>query len=184
MKKTILIILILFLSFLLYFYRSPRTKIIHNNFDIIYSPAYGKIININKQEDKIYISIFLRALDVHYQYAPISGKITDIKYDYTGKFNLAYELNKSNQNEKAIYTIENKRGIFEVHQIAGFFVRRISIFAVKGQQIQTGEKLGIIHLGSRVDIIIPIKDANKFELYVEEGQQVCGTNTILGKYLV
>ena len=96
--KTILIFVILFL--LAFFYRYPKETIREGNQDRVYSPAYGKIMSIKRRDDNtLYIAIFLSPLDIHYQFFPVSGKVKDIKYDDNGKFELAYELNKSNENE-------------------------------------------------------------------------------------
>ena len=89
-------------------------------------------------------------------------------------------INKSNQNEKAIHTIINKHGEFKIFQIAGTIVRRINYFNKPITKINTGELLGIIHFGSRVDIIMP--NANTFNLKVKKGDRVSGMNTILGYY--
>lgn len=175
MLKNIIIICIICL---LLFYRLPEPKLIKSD-DIIYSPAYGKVMEIKEDDSNYYIFIFLSPLDIHYQMVPISGKITNIKYDATGKYNLAYELNKSNDNEKCIYKITNKRGDFYVYQIAGYLVRRISIFKNLGENVNIGEKLGLIHFGSRVDLIVPKKN---LQLLIKKNEYVKGTNTIIGKY--
>jgi phosphatidylserine decarboxylase len=164
----------------LYFYRCPSQKIHLNNYNIVYSPAYGKIMEIKKENNKIFIAIFLSPLDVHYQFVPISGKITDIIYDNTGQFNLAYDINKSRYNEKVIYNISNPNGIFTVYQIAGFMVRRITQMVNKYDNINAGELLGLIHFGSRVDIIIP--NADKFKLQVKKNDYLKGTKSIIGIY--
>lgn len=168
------------LVFLLYFYRKPSQNILLQNTDIVYSPAYGKIMDIKQRQNDIYIAIFLSPLDVHYQFVPINGKIKSLTYDYNGQFNLAYDLNKSKENEKTIYQLENDKGIFTIYQIAGFFVRRIKPIAQVNQLVKTGDTLGLIHFGSRVDIIIP---KNNFKLMVKVGDYVKGTYSILGKYL-
>ena len=179
MLQILFILIILSLLFFIYFYRSPSPIIRKKNTANVYSPAFGKIISIKERETHIFLSIFLSPLDVHYQYYPVSGKITNYKYDTTGKYELAYKLNKSNDNEKAITTITNEKGDFIIYQIAGMFVRRIETYGKLEQDIESGEKLGIIHFGSRVDILIP-KD--KFELKVSEGEYVKGFNTLLGYY--
>ena len=46
--------------------------------------------------------------------------------------------------------------------------------------MERGGLLGLIHFGSRVDIIIPNRD-NNFDVSVRLGQAVCA-NTILGSY--
>lgn len=178
---TVIIILILII-FILYFYRNPKQKISTNNFDIVYSPAYGKIMDIKIDEDKLFIAIFLSPFDVHYQFAPISGEIVNLKYDSTGQFELAYDLNKSKNNEKSIYTIRNKRGDFIIYQIAGNLVRRIETIGKLNQNINSGETLGLIHFGSRVDIIIP--NANKFKIMVNKGDYVFGSHSMLGLFNV
>lgn len=176
---SILIITTVVIIFILFFYRSPCPIMRQNNENSVYSPAFGKILSIKHRDKDIFVSIFLSPLDVHYQYYPVSGTITDIKYDRSGRYALAYELNKSNENEKAITTIKNSNGEFQIYQIAGMFVRRISSYGKINQSVSSGELLGIIHFGSRVDIIIP-KD--KFILTVSEGEYVKGFNTLLGYY--
>jgi phosphatidylserine decarboxylase len=175
--------LLVIILFLVFFYRYPlKIKVIQNNYNTVLAPAYGKIMKINNRyhDNTLYIAIFLSPLDIHYQFYPVSGTITDIKYDATGNFNLAYEYNKSNSNEKSIITINNPNGNFIIYQIAGFIVRRITYFSKINKNIDSGQCLGLIHFGSRVDIIIP--NANKFSLQVKEGQYVNGPNSILGTF--
>jgi len=177
--KTILIFVILL--FLAFFYRYPRENIREGNVDQVYSPAYGKIMSIKRRDDNtLYIAIFLSPLDIHYQFFPVSGKVKDIEYDATGKFELAYELNKSNENEKCIHVINNRHGDFILYQIAGFLVRRISPYDKVGETYNSGEKLGLIHFGSRVDLIIPKADV--FQLYVKEGDYMSGSESLIGEY--
>ena len=178
--KLLIILFLLIIIFLCYFYRYPGELIKYNNVDTVYSPAYGKILNITKKENEIFIAIFLSPFDIHYQFSPIKGIVKDIKYDATNKFNLAYELNKSNENEKCIHTISNKHGDFKVYQIAGILVRRINYYDKVGETIETGKTIGLIEFGSRVDIIIPTTD--KFNLLVKEGDKVT-KETILGRFL-
>lgn len=180
MKIVLLITLFIILKVLLFFYRFPPPRIIKNNEDIVLSPAYGKIMKIEEKGDKIFMAIFLTFLDIHYQFYPISGKIVNITYDNNGKFELVNNLNKSRNNEKVIYQILSKHGIFEIFQIAGYFVRRISTFGKVDENVDSGETLGIIHFGSRVDILIPKEN---FKIMVKEGDYTQGPHTILGKYL-
>jgi phosphatidylserine decarboxylase len=167
-------------AFLLFFYRFP-TERQKSDSDAVYSPAYGKIMKITKRPDNTtYIAIFLSPLDIHYQFFPVSGKVTSVQHDANGKFELAYELNKSNDNEKCIHVIENGHGEFTVYQIAGFLVRRISPYDSAGQKAVSGKCMGLIEFGSRVDIIIPQRD--RFKLNVKEGDVVNGLDTVLGRF--
>lgn len=177
----VLILFLLIIAFLLYFYREPPLNIRPNDEDSVYSPACGTIMDVIYQNDNtVLIPIFLSIFDVHQQTFPVSGVVTDVKYDATGKFNIAYKVNKSNDNEKVIHTLHNKNGTFKIYQIAGLLARRISYYNHPFTKVENGQKLGIIYFGSRVDIIIP--NANKFRLSVKKGQKVDGSNTLIGTY--
>lgn len=178
----ILILILSFMLFLLYFYREPPLNIRYNNEDDVYSPACGTIMDVIHQDDNtILIPIFLSIFDIHQQTFPVSGLISEVKHDETGKFNIAYKVNKSNDNEKVIHTIINKNGTFKVYQIAGLLARRINYYNDPSTRVENGQKLGLIHFGSRVDIVIP--RANDFQLRVKKGQKVNGSDTLIGKYI-
>jgi phosphatidylserine decarboxylase len=179
----VLISICLIISFLLFFYRYPfwLKQVININNNFVYSPAFGKIMTITKEKNgDVFIAIFLSPLDVHYQFSPIDGHITQLDYDANGKFELSYNLNKSKDNEKSIYTIESSRGTFKVFQIAGKLVRRITTFKKPQDNVKTGDPLGLIHFGSRVDIIIP-NSTDTFKINVQIGDRV-NNQTVLGMY--
>ena len=48
-------IIILLISFLLFFYRKPQINLIQNNEDVVYSPGYGTIMDIIYKDNKIYL---------------------------------------------------------------------------------------------------------------------------------
>ena len=175
-------ILILVLMCLIYFYRYPKKILRGMDEKFVFSPAYGTVYNIQRDinADEITIAIFLSPLDIHYQFIPISGVVEHIEYDHTGRFELAFNLNKSRHNEKVITSIRNSKGLFKLYQIAGFFVRRVANDLTIGQKVESGEDLGLIHFGSRVDITIP--NASKFTLFASRDQYVNGSESILGYY--
>jgi phosphatidylserine decarboxylase len=173
------------LLFFIYFYREPSINTHGENIDdnMVLSPAYGVVKKIIYNNNNIHIIIFLSINDIHIQYYPIRGKIKSIEYDPSGKYELAYELNKSSMNEKNITTIIPKANIggnVIIKQIAGYLVRRISnVKKIIGSGVEPVEKMGMIKFGSRVDLIIP---QQYFDLKITEGQYVYGPDTIIGKY--
>jgi phosphatidylserine decarboxylase len=175
-------ILIILLLCLIYFYRYPKKILRGMDEKFVFSPAYGTIYDIqrNSRDNTLFIAIFLSPLDIHYQFTPISGVVEQVQYDYNGNFELAYDLNKSRNNEKVITSISNSRGVFKVYQIAGFLVRRISNDLHENQKVESGTDLGLIHFGSRVDLIIP--NASSFNLLARVGQTVNGSHSIIGYY--
>lgn len=173
-------LIIIFLAYVIYFYRRPDTIIRKNDEDNVWAPSYGKIMDIIYKNNTIHIPIFLSPFDIHYQVFPISGELVDVKYDATGKYELAYNVNKSKDNEKAIHTLVNKHGEFKVYQIAGLIARRIEWYNNPIKHMDSGELLGIIHLGSRVDIFIP--NADKFTLLVKKDECVQASKTLIGYF--
>lgn len=184
MNKLFLFLIILIL-FIIYFHRHPIINIPNIDNYTILSPAYGTIKKIQTKDNYTHIIIFLSPLDVHVQYYPIRGKVIQQEHDMNGKFHLAFQLNKSDKNEKVITTIKPNININNiiVQQIAGFLVRRISttIKNIKntGNDIEPGHKLGMIHLGSRVDLLLPTYNLN---ILVKENQYVYGPYTQIGFY--
>jgi len=182
-----LAIILLFGLVILYFYRKPNVvKIPINEPDLVVrAPCYGRVLSA-KYEPKnntFFIAIFLSPFDIHWQSNPIDGTVTDVVYDPSGKYELAYDLNKSKNNEKAITTyktIDGQHGL-KLVQIAGYFVRRIQTFVKQGQGVKKGDLMGLIHFGSRVDLIIDQGD--RFVCEVKQGDSVYGANTVLGRWV-
>lgn len=146
---------VIFLSFL-FFLRSPDRKLLSKNATQVYSPADGVVERIDIFEKYIRVSIYLNIFDCHIQYIPIDGSIVEQKY-IKGRFHPAYQLVKSDYNERLETHMKTTNGedIFVV-QIAGQLARRINSFVTPDDKVNTGEKLGVIKFGSRVDVYLPI----------------------------
>lgn len=189
-KKALAIIIVVVMMFMVWFYRhpihSPRNDIKPGD---IVSPAYGTVYEILPVEKNgvqyNHISIFLSPADVHVQYIPVDSTFVSTTYDATGKFHLAYEMNKSNDNEKAITVITPHTNAsptsaassdIYITQIAGYLVRRINTKKfTEGQKLKMGQELGMIKFGSRVDVELP----STYKILVKEGQYLYGPNTTL-----
>ena len=48
------------------------------------------------------------------------------------------------------------RGRVLVRQIAGLIARRIVTYSKVGEQVQQGQRMGMIRFGSRVDVFLPV----------------------------
>ena len=179
--KPLFIISLILLIFTFYFFRDPERVVPIGN-DILVSPADGLITNITeiKEGKKLYtkVSIFLSIFNVHIQRLPISGEITKVDY-IEGKFINATLDKASDENERLKITIKNGNNLIYVTQIAGLIARRIVNYVKPNENINQGERYGIIKFGSRVDIEFP----NNFKLLVNEGQQCIGGETIIAQDL-
>ena len=177
--KPLFIISLIFLIFIFYFFRDPE-RVVPIGDDILVSPADGLITNITeiKEGKKLYtkVSIFLSIFNVHIQRLPISGEITKVDY-IEGKFINATLDKASDENERLKITIKNGNYLIYVTQIAGLIARRIVNYVKPNENINQGDRYGIIKFGSRVDIEFP----NNFKLLVNEGQQCIGGETIIAQ---
>ena len=187
LKLVLLGISILLISFVLYFFRDP-VRILPDNIteDTLISPADGKVVRIMdienagdnpfpKGEKLKMISIFLSPLNVHVNTIPVSGTVNFLKY-IAGKYLVAFDHKASENNERTeigILTITGKQIVFK--QIAGFVARRIIYTINEGDQVNRGEKFGMIKFGSRADIIFK-PDA---QIFVNEGDKVTAGQTII-----
>jgi phosphatidylserine decarboxylase len=177
--KPLFILSLILLIFTFYFFRDPE-RVVPIGDDILVSPADGLITNITetKEGKKTYIkvSIFLSIFNVHIQRLPITGEVTKVDY-IEGKFINATLDKASDENERLKITIKNGNNLIYVTQIAGLIARRIVNYVKPNENINQGERYGIIKFGSRVDIEFP----NNFKLLVNEGQQCIGGETIIAQ---
>ena len=177
--KPLFILSLILLIFTFYFFRDPE-RVVPIGDDILVSPADGLITNITeiKEGKKTYtrVSIFLSIFNVHIQRLPISGVVTKVDY-IEGKFINATLDKASDENERLKITIKNGNNLIYVTQIAGLIARRIVNYVKPNENINQGERYGIIKFGSRVDIEFP----NSFKLLVNEGQQCIGGETIIAQ---
>ena len=180
----VFIIIIIILALMLYFYREPEgieactSRDVPSN--ILLAPSYGTVKAIRKDSDYIYVAIFLSPADVHQQYYPVNGKVIDRVYDCTGKFEIAFDLDKSRLNEKKIHVIQTTHGVVLVTQIAGLLVRAIVSDDDVNVNVKAGQRFGMIKFGSRVDIAIPV--CNGFELKCKIGDKLTGGRQTIGRW--
>lgn len=145
------------------FFRDPDRKIGKG----IVSPADGYIRDIYDYLDtdigecKI-ISIFMNIHNVHINRMPIDGKIIDIIH-LKGSHIPAFKK-ESDRNERVIIKINTSIGIIKIIQIAGTIARRIVPYINIDDTLKKGDRIGLIRLGSRVDLYIPNKKNIKYKV--------------------
>ena len=145
-----------------YFFRDPdRFPIDDNSF--LVSPADGLITDIAERsgpeelrlENTTFtrVSIFMNVFNCHVNRTPTSGKVEEIYYK-PGKFLNASLDKASEENERNYYKIKSIKDNEEIIlvQIAGLIARRIVCEVEQGQELNQGERIGMIRFGSRVDI--------------------------------
>ena len=168
-----------------YFFRDPE-RISINDENYLTSPADGEVLMVHEVdgpkelglEDRKFtkISIFMNVFDCHVNRTPCEGKISEILYK-PGKFFNASLDKASEDNERNYYKITNNHGEeIIVVQIAGLIARRIVCESSKDQQLQQGERIGMIRFGSRADVYF-----ENYETLVKVGQKTIAGETLLAK---
>jgi phosphatidylserine decarboxylase len=174
--------------FILAFFRDPKRASPAGE-GLIISPADGLVSQIVEVElprqlvgegalapgTATRISIFMSVFDVHINRAPIAGTVTRMAY-VPGAF-LNADLDKaSEENERQYILIEGADGTqVGFTQIAGLIARRIVGFVREGTVVGTGQRVGLIRFGSRVDVFLPAG----FAPQVVKGQRAVAGETLL-----
>jgi len=170
------VIFFILTGFFLLFFRDPEREI--GNGVVI--PADGRIREISDVTDSdvgkcTLVSTFMNVHNVHVNRMPFDGVIKDVVH-HPGSHLPAFKK-ESERNERVIITIKTDIGIIKIIQIAGTLARRIVPYVKKGDTLKKGEKIGIIRLGSRVDVYLPFKAIKT--ICVKEGDIVkAGEDTL------
>ncbi len=177
---------IIIILFTLWFFRDPQRIIPSSAISdpsIIIAPADGKIVEIIEMEEKEFfkgkarqISIFLSPLDVHVNRSPVSGTVEFYRY-MQGDYMVAWHPKASELNEQSRIGVQNQFGKVFFKQITGVLARRIVCTVKQGDVLATGEQIGMMKFGSRMDIILPL-DA---EILVHKDERTRGGETIIAR---
>jgi phosphatidylserine decarboxylase len=154
-------VLWVFTALCIFFFRDPERQT-PNDAAAIVSPADGKVIGIDEVDESQFIhsrarrvSIFMSVWNVHVNRAPVEGVVKYLRYQ-RGRFHVASLPQASVENEQVIIGIETSWGRILVKQIAGILARRVVCQLREGQQVQRGERFGIIKFGSRLEVLLPL----------------------------
>ena len=157
--------------------------------DLIVAPADGLVTMISRVSappelagdggltgEFTRVSIFMSVFDVHINRTPIAGTVSRIAY-VPGKFLNAAVEKSSLENEQSSVGIASGSRRILVRQIAGLIARRIVTYSHEGDQVQQGERMGLIRFGSRVDLFIPTNST----LRVRVGETTSAGTTVIAE---
>ena len=106
------------------------------------------------------LAVFMSPLDVHVNRAPAAGVIERMEHR-TGKgrrrgpFRPAYtKESEFNERVRSVHRLEDGTCI-EITQISGALARTIVPYRLDGDVVRRGQRIGMIRLGSRVDLRVP-----------------------------
>jgi phosphatidylserine decarboxylase len=119
----------------------------------IVSAADGRVRAVERVGTTWRISVFMNVTNVHVNRFPLSGRV--IAIDGSGRgFRPAYRP-EAEHNVQRRYELMTGLGPVQVVQITGVVARRLVSFVEVGALRNKGDRLGMIVLGSRVDVLLP-----------------------------
>ena len=165
-----------------YFFRDPE-RAGERGPDLLIAPADGRVVMIAEVDEPAFIhgkakriSIFMNVFNVHVNRYPASGTVRFVHYN-PGRFLNAATEKSSLENEQMSVGLEHDGVRILVRQIAGLIARRIVTYSREGEQVEQGERMGIIRFGSRVDLFMP----PTAEVLVREGEMTVAGTTVVAR---
>ncbi len=156
--------------------------------DVVLAPADGIVTHVGEPQPCIappgewqQVSIFLSLLDVHMNRSPYGGRVVDVTHT-PGRFLAAYRAESAMRNERSEIVVERvvrgatRRIVYR--QLVGQLARRIVTRIEPGDEVRTGERMGVMKFGSRMDVFLP----PEVVLEVTKGKHAVGGETVLGRF--
>ena len=170
-------------SYFLYFFRDPERHAPSDPAAIV-AGADGTIMSVGVMPETtqlhtnaVRISIFLSLFDVHVNRSPVSGRIEFAAY-YPGTRYFTFQEKSSLYNQHSAILIAGGPVPCLVHQIVGPVARRVVYWLRQGQEIQKGDRIGMMKFGSRLDMYLP---ADAVDVVARPGDKVHAGETVVAR---
>jgi phosphatidylserine decarboxylase len=173
---------------MVYFFRDPW-RVTPTRSGLLISPGDGIVVSIAAATPPpelamsdmavVRIGIFLNIFDVHVARAPLGGRVAAMRYTKGRFINASLDKASVNNERLAIRIVPPEGPDVAFVMVAGLVARRIVCDLYEGQQVASGQRVGIIRFGSRVDIYCP----PPYVPMVVAGQRMVGGETVLADRL-
>ena len=173
------LIMLMLSLIVIWFFRDPERKAEYRD-GYFFSPADGKVVEISEASHDftgraMKIGIFMNLFSVHVNRAPCTGRVDYLEY-VPGKKIAAFSPKASEINERFYTGLSTQWGPVMMVQIAGLVARRIVCRLKRGDVLESGQRYGMIKLGSRVDVYLPADIVVK----VKPGDKVKAGESLIG----
>ena len=172
--------LLILAGFFLFFFRDPD-RVVTQAAKAVLSPADGRVMVAGTptgQERPAgnwqQISICLSPMDVHVNRMPVGGRVAKVRY-HPGRFLPAYRPDAGDLNEYTEVWVDHAGQPIVVRQIVGILARRIVCRTKEGDEVQAGQRFGVMKFGSRMDVFVPDSAA----VTVKVGDRAIGAVTVI-----
>jgi phosphatidylserine decarboxylase len=166
------------------FFRDPERPL-PDDPDLVYAAADGVVRSIDDgvvddwlpSSPAVRISVFLSLLNVHVNRSPVTATVTATQ-EIDGGFAPAF-ADRSEVNYRHRVALDGPQGPMVLVLIAGLVARRISRWVDRGDQVVAGQRISLIHFGSRTDVLLP---TGTVDVLVRPGDRVRAGVTPLARY--
>jgi phosphatidylserine decarboxylase len=167
----------------LLFFRDPERPM-EPEPGVAYAAADGLVTTVDEVDEPWLpggraerVSVFLNLHNVHVNRSPFAGRIEKMERRKGGFSPALFGGVEDNYSNRTL--LSGEMGPFVVVQRAGMIARRISPWVEEGQRAETGERIGLIHFGSRTDVLFP---PGEVEFLVAPGERVRAGLTPIARY--
>ena len=122
------------------------------------------------------ITVFLSLTDVHVNRSPVAGRVE--RAEQLGDGFAPALLRGAQDNRRNRLLLSGPAGPVVVVQVAGALARTITNWVGVGDRVAAGQRLGLIHFGSRTDVLFP---EGTVDVLVSRGTRVRGAVTPLAR---
>jgi phosphatidylserine decarboxylase len=177
-------------AYMALFFRDPdrRCDVEKPDPDDVLSPADGVVMVAGEPQEGVapepapeggwqQVSVFLSVVDVHVNRSPYHGEVVESSYR-KGSFLAAYRKESAHRNERSELWLRDSERTVVFRQIVGVLARRIVTRTGVGQHLDTGERMGLMKFGSRMDVFVP----RECTVTVQKGQRVRGGETVIARW--
>src|SRR4051795_10964443 len=172
---------VLLSAYMALFFRDPdrRCDVEKPDPDDVLSPADGVVMVAGEPQEGVapepapeggwqQVSVFLSVVDVHVNRAPYPR----------GSFLAPYRKESAHRNERSELWLRDGERTVVFRQIVGVLARRIVTRTGPGDHLATGQRMGMMKFGSRMDVFVP----PECTLTVAKGQRVRGGETVIARF--
>jgi phosphatidylserine decarboxylase len=165
-------------------HRDPHREV-QPNPDAAFAASDGHVLKVDTirhprlgDQEWVRIAVYVAPTEVHINRIPVAGKIVD-RWEEPKGF-MPKHHDESERDCARYLSIESLNGRVVVGQRSGSPVHRIVTWPKKNELVAQGERMGLIYLGSRTDVLFP---ANNVVVKVKAGDKVVAGQTVIANFI-
>jgi phosphatidylserine decarboxylase len=147
------------------FFRDPERHL-EADPDVVYAAADGLVTAVDNDVDDPWlpdgrgdrVTVFLSLHNVHVTRSPIAGRLERSEELGDGFAPALFRSAADNRRNRLLLDASGTPVV--VVQVAGAIARTITNWVRPGERLAAGQRLAVIHFGSRTDVLVPVGSAD------------------------